>query len=264
MDVRLYRGERRVEFAIDVEWDGRGGFLAAHLPFPDEGDLAGDMPFCVEDKPLGDEPWVGIERTREGMFIARSFMDWTDGDRSIAYISHDGDRWFIFDRERNELAHILVNSADEPYAGWQESINRRIRGVGRHCFTFSVVPHEGNWRQAGLWQLSERLRTPVLETLPTFGGDLPASGGMLSVSPPGVALSACHRDDERLLVRVFDTVGAGGESQITLPFKVAEAELVDLNGFPLDEGEAQADGNSVSLRLSPWQIATVAVTPADA
>lgn len=259
MDVRLYRGERRVEFAVEVDWDGRGGLLAAHLPYPGEGELSGDMPFCVEDKPIGEEPRVGIERTRDGAFIARSFVDWTGKPGSIAYISHDGDRWFILDRERNELAHILINSVDEPYAQWEESVNRQMRGEGRHRFTFSIAPHESNWRQAGLWQLSEHLRTPVLETLPTPGGDLPARGSLLEVSPPGVALSACYRDGERVLVRVFDTVGAGGEARIGLPFDIAEAELVDLNGEPLEGGEVEADGRSVSLRLTPWQIATLAV-----
>lgn len=263
MDVRLYRGERRVEFEVEVDWDGRGGFLAAHLPFTGEGELSGDMPFCVEDKPIADEPYVGIERTREGAFIARSFVDWAGEGRSIAYISHDGDRWFIFDRERNELAHILLNSVDEPYAQWEESVNRQMRGEGHHRFTFSIAPHESNWRQAGLWQLSEHLRTPVLEALPASGGDLPARGSLLEVTPPGVALSACYRDDDRVLVRVFDTVGAGGEAQITLPFEVAEGQLVDLHGAPLDGADVEADGNTVSLHLTPWQIATVAVTRAE-
>ncbi len=269
MDVRLYRGERRVEFAVEVDWDGRGGFLAAHLPWPGAGEISADMPFCVEDKPLADEPYVGIERTREGMFIARSFVDCVCDGGSMAYVSHDGDRWFLFDRERNTLAHILINSVDEPYAQWEESVNRQMRGVGRHRFTFSIVPHEHNWRQAGLWQLSEHLRTPVLEVLPAAnagagaraGGELPAAGSLLEVSPAQVALSACYRDGERTLVRVFDTVGAGAQARIALPFEVADAELVDLNGEPLELPAPEIDGRTVALTLAPWQIATVAVTP---
>lgn len=261
MDVRLYRGERRVEFAVEVDWDGRGGFLAAHLPCSGDGALSADMPFCVEDKPLADEPWAGIERTREGMFIARSFVDRVGDGRAIAWVSHDGDRWFIFDRERNELAHILINSVDEPYAQWEESVNRQMRGIGRHRFIFSIVPHEHNWRQAGLWQLSEHLRTPVLETLPTPGGDLPATGSLLEVAPAQVALSACYRDGERVIIRVFDTVGAGAQAQVTLPFGIAAAELVDLNGEPLDGAAPEVDERTLTLALTPWQIATVAVTP---
>ncbi len=262
MDVRLYAGERRVEFAVEVEWDGRGGFLAAHMPLAEEGALSADMPFCVEDKPLAEEPCVGIERTRKGMFIARSFVDQVTDEGSLAYLSHDGDRWHIHDRERGELAHILINSVDEPYAKWEDSVNSTMRGIGRHRFTFSIAPHDGDWREDALWQLSENLRMPVLETVPTPGGDLPASGALLEVSPDSVALSACHNDGDRMLVRIFDTAGTGADAQITLPFEVAEATLVDLHGEPLAGTGVEADGRAGSLELNPWQIATVAVAEA--
>jgi len=262
LEARLYRGGRRVELSLQVEWDGRGGFLATHLPYPGEGALAGDMPFCVEDKPLDEEPYVGIERTREGMFIARSFVDWVGDGRSMAYISHDGDRYFIFDRDRNTLAHILVNSVREPYAEWEESVNRQMRGEGRHRFTFSLVPHEGGWRDARLWQLSEDLRTAVLQTRPLGSGDLPPHGSLLAVEPDHVALSACYRDGEGVLMRVFDTSGEGARPRLTLPFDVADAFLVDLNGEALDEPPPAVEGPSVELPLGPWQIATVALAPA--
>jgi len=257
LEARLHAGERRVEFAVEVEWDGRGGHLASHLPFPGRGAITGDMPFCVEDKPLWDEPYVGIERTREGMFIARSFVDWTADGRGLAYVSHDGDRYFILDREANVLAHILINSVREPYAEWEESVNRQMRGEGRHRFTFSLVPHEPG--AIDLWRLSENLRTRVLQTRPLGAGELPMAGSLLAVSPRGVSLSACHADGDRLLLRVFERSGGPARAEIALPFEVAEAAVVDLNGEPMDGPVVEVDGRTVAVKLRPWQIATVAV-----
>ncbi len=258
LEARLHAGERRVEFAVEVEWDGRGGFLAAHLPYPGRGQIAGDMPFCVEDKPLWDEPYVGIERTRPGMFIARSFVDWTADGRGMAYVSHDGDRYFIMDRAANVLQHILINSVREPYAEWEESVNRQMRGEGRHRFSFSLVPHEDDWREARLWQLSEELRTPVLQTRPLGWGELPGAGSALAVTPATVALSACCADAGRVLVRVFDTTGQGAQARIELPFEVARAQIVDLNGEEMT-GEVEVEGRAVGVALGAWEIATVAV-----
>ncbi|MGD9495538.1 MAG: hypothetical protein AB7Y46_04410 [Armatimonadota bacterium] len=259
LEARLYGGERRVEFAAQVEWDGRSGFLAAHLPYPGPGQIAGDMPFCVEDKPLWDEPYVGIERTRPGMFIARSFADWSAGGRGLAYISHDGDRYFIMDRDANVLQQILINSVREPYAEWEEDVNRQMRGEGRHAFAFSVVPHEGGWREAGLWRLSEDLRTPVLQTRTLGRGELPMEGRGLAVSPETVALSACYADRGRVLVRVFDSVGEGAQARIELPLEVAQAQVVDLNGEAMDGPPVRVEGEALLVELGPWQIATVAV-----
>lgn len=259
LEARLYAGEPRAEFAVEVQWDGRNGFLAALLPYPEQGELVGDMPFCVENKPLWDEHWVGIERTRPGMFIARSFVDWTADGHGIAYLSHDGDRYYYMDLEEHELAHILVNSVAEPYADWEESVNRQMRGVGRHRFTFSLVPHAGDWREAGLPALSERLRTPVLQTRPRGRGDLPMAGSLLAVAPETVALSACYTDGDRVLVRVYDATGDGGRTAITLPFAVSAAERVDLNGEPMDGPEVHIEERTVALELRPWEIMTVAV-----
>ncbi len=261
LEARLYADERRVEFSVEVEWDGRGGFLAAHLPYPGRGEIAGDMPFCVEGKPLWAEPYVGIERTRPGMFIARSFVDWTAGERGMAYISHDGDRYFIMDLEANVLQHILINSVREPYAEWEESVNRQMRGEGRHEFSFSVVPHEGGWREARLWQLSEALRTPVLRTRPLGRGELPMAGSALAITPETVALSACYADRERVLIRALDTTGEGARARIELPFDVVRAEIVDLNGEPMAD-EVTVDGREVRVELGPWQIVTVALSAA--
>ena len=141
LEVRLYRGERRIELGVEVDWDGRDGFLAAHLPFPFAGELFGDMPFCVELKDLAAEPYVGIERQRPGMFIARSFVDRVGAEASMAWVSHDGDRYFIHDAQTDTLAHLLVNSVRTCYADWEESVNRQMRGAGHHEFTCSIVPH---------------------------------------------------------------------------------------------------------------------------
>ncbi|MEA3401535.1 MAG: glycoside hydrolase family 38 C-terminal domain-containing protein [Armatimonadota bacterium] len=260
MEVRLYRGQRRVEFAVEVEWDGRGGFLASHLPWPGPGELFGDMPFCVEPTPLDDEPYVGIERAREGMFIARSFVDHVGDGGSIAYLSHDGDRYFIRDRERSTLAHILINSVREPYAEWEESVNRTMRGKGLHRFTFSLVPHEGDWRDGGLWRLSEELRTPVLQTRPLGAGDLPMHGELLAVEPGNVSLTACYADAGRVLVRLCELHGTHTEAMVRLPFEAAEAALVDLAGHSLDARPPRVDGRTVALPMSPHQIATLALT----
>ncbi len=253
LEARLYRGERRVEMRVTVDWDGRDGFLASHIP--NTGEMVGDMPFCVEDKRLDEEPYVGIERRREGMFIARSFVD----TGSLAYVSHDGDRYFIRDADAGMLAHILVNSVRSFYAEWEESVNREMRGEGRHEFTFSIVPHEGDWRQAGLWRLSESLRNPARTAWPLPGGDLPTKRSLISVEPANVQMSACYLDGGRLLVRVFETHGIETEATIEFPFEPDAAVRVDLNANELGGEGVSIAGANVSVKLRTFEIATIAV-----
>ncbi len=259
LETRLYRGERRVEFHATIDCVGLCGFIASHMPLPGSGRLHGDMPFCVEAKDLEQEPYVGIERQRPGSFIAQSFVDWSDGQRGMAYVSHDGDRYYVHDFEPNTIRHILINAFPWPNTGWEQHINPLTDCVGRHEFTYSIVPHEGDWQDARLWQLAGELRDKPLLAWPAAGGALPPYHSLFSVEPGNVTLSALYTEGDRVLVRVFENAGHETEATIALPFEAQDARQVDLLGKPIDAAAPRVTGRQIMLRLGPWQIATVAV-----
>lgn len=262
LDTRVYRGERRVECHVHLTWTAFDGFAAANVPFPGPGRLLADMPFCLEEKRLTEEPYVGIERGRQGMFIAQSFVQWADEQRSIAYVSHDGDRYFVLDQERNSLAHILVNSVRRPQDTWERHVNVQMEGEGEHDFTYSIIPDPTADGGEPLWRTAEGLRAGCDAAWPrTEGGDLPAVRAALSVSPDNVMMSACYLEGRRVLVRLFETTGTETAVTLRMPAPAAEAEPVDLLGASLPAPLPRVDGDTVRLRLAPWQILTLAVTP---
>lgn len=264
-EVRLYAHEARVEFHVCINFGGMDGFIASFMPLPEGGCLHGDMPFCVEAKELSEEPYgpeAGIERQREGMFIAQSFVDWSDGERGLAYLSHDGDRYYIFSELNGTpaLRHILVNSIRRPTDNWEKDINVQIEGVGMHSFTYSLLPHAGDWRTARLWRASQNLRTPPLITAPhaPHGTGNPVES-LVELRPENVACSSCYIEGERVLIRVFETAGLPAEVCLTLPFTIHYAESVNLMGASLQDPCIEHDGRDVTFTLKPWQIATVSV-----
>jgi len=259
LETRLYRSEKRIEFRAEIDWTGMDGFVASHVPYPGKGLLAGDMPFCVEEKHLADEPYVGIERQRPGMFIAQSFVDWSDDQRSIAYISHDGDRYYVFDEQAQTLAHILVNSIRRPEDTWEQHVNTQMQGVSRHAFTYSLVPHAGSWRNTQLWRVASQLRNIPLRAWPGTRGSLPAMHSLMEVSPPNVSLSACYLENGKTMIRAFENAGTATTATIALPAKPSSARVVDLLGKPVDGPKVSRRGNTLSLLLEPWQIATIAI-----
>ena len=262
LDTRVYRGERRVEFQVHLGWAAFDGFAAAHLPLPGPGRLVADMPFCLEAKRLEEEPYVGIERGREGMFIAQSFVQWTDGQRSIAYVSHDGDRYFVLDQERDLLAHILVNSVRRPRDTWEQYVNAQMEGEGEHDFTYSILPDPTAGGGDPPWRTAAGLRAGCDAAWPRGeGGRLPPASSALSVSPANVMMSACYAEGDRVLVRFFETAGTESPVVLTMPAPVSAAEPVGLLGDPLGAPCARVDGATVSVTVAPWQILTLAITP---
>jgi alpha-mannosidase len=267
-EIRLYAHEARIEFHVQIDWKGMDGFLASHLPLPRGGQLHGDMPFCVEAKDLAREPYgaeAGIERQREGMFIAQSFVDWSDGARGLAYLSHDGDRYYICSPSDDEptLKHILINSFRRP-PDWEKDINVQIEGVGQHSFTYSLIPHAADWEEARLWRESQNRRFAPIVVLPQGAqGDGKATDSYMSLTPDHVVMTACYCEGERLLFRLHETAGQQADVRLTVPFDIGSVEAVDLLGNPLPGVSVEGKENAACVTLKPWQIVTLAFTRGD-
>jgi alpha-mannosidase len=267
LETKLYAHEARIEFSLTVHWQGHDGFLASVWPMPCAGTLHADTPFGVEARELdairyGEIPGHrsnNIERRREGMFYAKSWVSLSDGRRGVTYLSHDGDRYFIRDAGEQSLAHLLINSVLPAREGWEQYVNCQREARGRHTFSWSIALHEGDWQQWGIGSLARRVREPLEVLLPEGAADpdLPAHGSLLSLEPEHVALSALYEDEGAIMLRVWESEGRAAEAVVQLPWPVATAELVDFNGEVWVGPPPQTSGIELRLSLRPWQIATV-------
>ncbi|MCE5239978.1 glycosyl hydrolase-related protein [bacterium] len=265
LETSLYAGQPRIEFSLTVEWAGHAGFLASLCPLPFDGTLEGDTPFGAEVKALDDIQYGSIaghrsdniERLREGMFYAKSFVSLSDGRRGVTYVSHDGDRYFIRDAQERSLAQILINSVGPITAGWEQHVNRQTKGRGRHEFHWSIILHEGDWRQAGMRQVADRLRQPVEVLLPGASGSGAPTRSLLSLEPAHVVLSALYEEDGAVLVRLWESEGQAAQVRLTLPWAPAAAEVVDFNGTPMDAASPEIAGQELRFALRPWEIVTL-------
>jgi ribosomal protein S18 acetylase RimI-like enzyme len=272
--IYLYSGERRIGFETFIDWRGEDGFIALAIPLPFEGELFGDTPFAVERKDLSKEiygPVEGsggnIERWRKGAFFVRSFLDWGDSQKGIAYISHDGDRYYIFDEEDSSIYHILINSI-LTCEGWERDINYQRKGIGLHRFWGSIFFHRGDWKEVKLFKEALLLRHPPdLVFLDEKNWNVPSHPlphffSFLSLHPENLVLTAFYSEEESYYLRFYEIEGKTTEAKIKLPFKIKEAIAIDFLGNPLKGVEVEIKGNELFLRVKPWKIMTLILKPA--
>jgi alpha-mannosidase len=268
LETLLFKDQARIEFRLTCHWRGGDGFLAALWPTPIEGKLETDVNFGAEVKEL-DAIRYGtieghlsnnIERMREGAFYARSFVSVSDGNRGVTHVSHDGDRYYIRDKDAGTVAHILINSVRAVDTGWEKHVNYQRDALMRHTFSWSLVFHKGDWRAAGMARMAAALRRAP-EVLAPHGApeaDLHSQASFLSVEPSNVMLSAFYQEGETTLLRVWETEGRECEMVVELPFAPLTAAVVDLNGDWLpDEAPPVLEGTTLRLPLRAWQVATV-------
>ncbi|MBL8761671.1 MAG: hypothetical protein JNL50_10250, partial [Phycisphaerae bacterium] len=163
--------------------------------------------------------------------------------------------------------------------------------IGEHTFTYSLMPHDGDWRRAGVDIEAEALNDPMLvvPVPPAAIGAASlahAASSPSSLSPASSASSAwspftiAHdprsrleilalkpgEDDHSLVLRLVEARGVATPISITWRFPTTCVDEVDLleraDTLPASQrrGVSHA-GNTTTLALGPFQIVTLRVRP---
>jgi alpha-mannosidase len=117
------------------------------------------------------------------------------------------------------------------------------------------MPHQGDWRAAGVVAEGIRFNVP-LRVVPK--SQPPVSRSFFSVDQPNLILDTVKCSDSytgAVVLRLYESIGARGVAQVTVPANFRSARVVDL----LEENGTETkllDGVLV-LPFRPFQIITV-------
>jgi len=135
---------------------------------------------------------------------------------------------------------------------------------GHHRFTYSLLPHAGDWTAAGVVFEAFALNSPLI-ALPAGTGDglAPAGWGFVETSGLAVALGALKpaEDGNGVILRIYEPHGARGTAVLQFGEAVQRAERVNLLEEPVGgaEGSLRVDGSTIELWLRPFEVATLRV-----
>ena len=112
---------------------------------------------------------------------------------------------------------------------------------GAHRFTYALMPHPGDWRQAGVIEAAEALNS-------VFG--MPP--GLVTVDTPQVRVEAIKRaeDSEAVIVRLYEAWGRPCRARISTTLPARRVTICDL----LERERREA---SLELDFRPFQVATL-------
>jgi 2-O-(6-phospho-alpha-D-mannosyl)-D-glycerate hydrolase len=257
--VELRAGEPYVRLAFSLENHSDDHRLRFHVPLARATDTsAAEGQFAVVER--AGKPDAGHGEVPLPTYPARTFVD-AGGAAILA--DHIIEYELV---ERRELAVTvlratgLISRDDNAYredpAGPQLAIpNGQCRRAWR--FSLAVMPHRGEWHEAGVLEAAERYRAGLV-TSPGTSSDpmtpLPASRSGLALSGRGVALSALRRVGTELELRVVAEHPAADEAIVEGSFR--SAYEVDLLGHPTGN-PIRVTGGTLRLPIRPWEIRTL-------
>lgn len=216
-DFTMYPDLPQIDVHVEVDW--REQFKMLKLKFP--VDLIfrkatyeipyGTMVRAGDGKEQPGQSWIDLS----GIIPGRDEM------YGLSIINNAKYSYSVFHKEvsltvlRSPIyAHHdpLVPDEDGHYSFIDQGIQR---------FTYTLLPHQGSWEQAGTVKKAWELNQPPIAFLESFHkGTLPAKASFLTIDRENVVLAVMKQeeDGDGLILRFYETWGSAVDVKIELPW----------------------------------------------
>ena len=264
--VTLQRGARRVDIHTIVENRARDHRLRVAFPtgIRTEESVA-ESAFVVVRRPVRlpkgegwaespspthpQERFVAVEGEGQGLaLLNKGLPEYEVTEDGVIHLTLlRCVRWLSRDDLKTRPGH-----AGPPYE------TPEAQCLGRHAFEYAIMPYEGDWLEARVWEEAARYNLPLVALRIEGGGKLPPAMSFLKVKPEGFLVSAVKRaeDGAALIVRLYSPTDQEAKGRLWLASQIvgaAEANLNEEVQAPL----AVEEGQRVRFALRAHEIKTL-------
>jgi alpha-mannosidase len=224
---RISLAGRVIRFDTEVDWHERHKILKVAFP------VAVSAREATYEVQFGHvmRPTHFDDRRARAMFevCAQRWADLGDGSYGVALLSDSKHGYDIHD---SVMRMSLLRSPTHPDPNADQ---------GSHRFTYALMPHPGDFREAGVIEAAEDLNSV-----------LGAPRSLVSVDTPQVRVEAIKRaeDSDAVIVRLYEAWGRPCRARITTTLPHSRVVLCDL----LERERAET---SLELDFRPFQIVTL-------
>jgi len=245
--ISLTRDSKRIDFDTWIDWHEHHILLKVAFPVN-----------VMSPSATFDVQWGNVQRpthTNTSWDMARfetcahKWADLSEGNYGVALLN---DCKYGYDIHGNVIRLTLLKSATSPDFNADQ---------GEHLMTYSLLPHEGDWR-AEVVPAAYDLNDPlILRRVTAAASPAAALGSLVSVSDPYVIIETVKRaeDGNGLIVRLYENQRNRGTVTLTTSF--ALSKVIHTNLLEEDGPELAFQGNQVSLDVTPYQIITLRLLP---
>lgn len=243
-DVILFHHQRRVDFRTRVDWNESHKLLKVAFP----ADL-------VAAKATYEIPFGALERaTHNNTSWERAQFEvcghrWADLSEGNSGISLLNDCKYGYDIKDRTIRLSLLRAPKWPDVHADQ---------GQHEFTYSVLPHAGDWRQANVVQRAMELNHPVQVISPTpHGGTKPSEHSWVQFHSEHVILDTIKvsEDGAGTVLRFYESSGGRETVQVQWNERNVSASIINLLEDEL--APLTCEGGVFKLTFKPYEIKTV-------
>ena len=248
--VFLYGRLPRIDFETEVEWHQRHQLLKAVFPLDiHAAQAAYEIQFGHVLRPTHSNTSWDAARFE---VCAHKWADVSENGYGVSLLN---DCKYGYSAEGGTLTLSLLKSATYPDPEADQ---------GRHAFTYSLLPHAGDFRDGGTIRQGYCLNQPLMALPAPGGGTLPDHFSLASCASPGIVLETVKpaEDGDGLILRFYESFGRRGDASITLGIPFSQASVCDLMENPIPCPELRISGQEITLPVRCFDVVTLRISPA--
>ena len=237
-DMMLYSMDRRIDFKTDVDFHERQQLIKAAFTVDIRSTYATyDIQYGNVRRP---NHWNTSWDQARFESVGHRFADLSERNYGVALMN---DCKYGYDIKDNVMRISLLRSGRQP---------DHLQDLGRHQFTYALLPHRGDYVEGGVVESAYTLNNPV----DVYEGIREeACGSFFTMDNEQIEIDAVKRseDGRYLVIRFHDFAGARQRVEIKPSFAYKAWAESDLMERPLSE----FNDDKVVMELHPYEIKTV-------
>ena len=239
--IHFYRDSRRIDFETEVDWQETRKLLKTAFPVDIRSlDATYDMQFGNIKRPTH---WNTSWDMARFEVCAHQWADLSQRDYGVSLLN---DCKYGYDIHDNIMRLSLLKSPIFPDTEGDKGIQN---------FTYSLLPHKGDWDTGGTIESAWQLNDP----LTVISGSFPQkTGSIIELQGSGIQIDTLKKaeDSSSIILRLHESRGGCGEAKISSPFKIANWQEVDLHERP---SGSKGQGELISVNFKPYEIKTLKI-----
>lgn len=261
--------DKKIEFRTEIEWHERHTLLKVHFPIAVNADHATyEIQYGHVTRPTHENTsWDAAQFE----VCAHKYADISEHGYGVSLLN---DCKYGYACRGTDISLTLLKSATHPNPEADQ---------GHHEFVYALLPHEGDFRDAGVIEEAYLLNRPLraVKAVGNGGVSVCRDGAFSLASADRAniiveAVKMAEEDDsvdsvdivdsadsadsaDRVIVRVYDAHGTRSRTKVTFGFDADSVHICDLlereeTSLPLSE-----DGRSVTVEVGAFEIVTLSV-----
>ncbi|WP_145948231.1 alpha-mannosidase [Paenibacillus sp. Y412MC10] len=250
-DMIFYHHDRRIDFKTHVHWNEAHKLLKVGFPVD-----------VVTDKATYEIPFGSLERAThrntsweqaQYEVCGHRFVDVSEHGYGVSLLN---DCKYGYDVQGSTIRLSLLRAPKWPDV---------TADLGEHDFTYSLLPHQGGWRESHTVRQAAELNVdmPVRQAESGAQGSRPSTGSLITLSGGHVLLDTVKpsEDGSGVILRFYESTGGREQIELTWPGAITEAYLS--NALEEPAHPLQLQEGKLQLSFAPYEIKTVLLKQVD-